>query len=324
VSSIDISIDGLLIDMLFGSIIAILLASWLITLRARKVPENKDIKIKFGLNNIIVSTFLIVINFVQLTFVIVQFSYLFAKMELPKLENMTYAEYARSGFFELCAAIAVSVLIIMICMIFVRKSSNHKLPAFISGLLTLLIACNYVVATSAIMRMLSYINVYDLSVKRCMVTWLITVFVLCMAGALIKIWRPSFHAASYVAIVVIAMTILINYINVNGLVAQYNVNNYLNSYNTADVRKIDVRYLGSLGPSAAQSTAKLIDKYDRDAIIQVLNIQKYKLNQKSWKNFSLVDLEAERVFKNYSIEGNIENYNYDRYGEYYIDDNIER
>ena len=254
-SKIDIFNKNTIFDLFFGTAAALFISSWLITLRARKAPEKTGLKIKFGLNQLLTATVLSVINLVQIAFVVVQFGYLFAGMKLP--DGMTRAEYARSGFFELCVALCFSVSIIIFCLIFVCKDEKQRLPKAISLLLTVFIACNFVIIASAFFRMISYIAAFDLSVKRVMVTWLITVFAICMIGAAIKIWVPKFRILRHIAITAIVMTVALNFVNINSQVANYNVNRYIDSMNTKDVRVIDVSYLSSLGPSAAKATLRL-------------------------------------------------------------------
>lgn len=268
-------------------------------MRARNTPEKKKIPSFIHLNGTLAATVLFVISLVQIAFVIIQFEYLFAGVALPN--GMNTADYARSGFFELCGVLCFSVFILLLCMLFVRKEDHQRLPFSVSVLLTVFIACNYVIIASAVYRMFAYISAFDLSIKRVMVTWLILVFALCMAGAVMKIWKPAFRAFRYVAIVVIAMAAAVNFVNVNALVANYNVDSYLNSLNTSQVRTIDIPYLGSLGPSAADATFQLYQSGDsniRSESILALRTQKEQLDRKSWKNSCVTDFEAEQILSN--------------------------
>lgn len=296
---INISFGGVVFDLFFGTITALFLSAWLITMRARNTPGKKEIRSFIQLNGTLAATVLFVISLVQIAFVVIQFEYLFAGAALP--DGMNAADYARSGFFELCGVLCFSVLILLLCMLFVRKEKHQRLPFSVSVLLTVFIACNYVIIASAVYRMFAYIGAFDLSVKRVMVTWLILVFALCMAGAAIKIWKPAFRSFRYVAIVVIAMAAAVNFININALVANYNVYSYLSSLNTSRVRTIDIPYLGSLGPSAADATFQLYQNGDSNIkfeSILALRTQKEQLDRKSWKNSCVSDFKAEQILSN--------------------------
>lgn len=296
--NINLSFESIFVDVFFGTITAVFIAAWFITMMARKTPEKKLIQIKNGLNGIVAATVLTVIDLIFILFVFVQLGYLFAGMKLPN--NMSYADYARSGFFELCGVLCIAVILIMVCLIFINKNENRRLPVSVSFLLTIFIACNYVVITSAVYRMLTYIAAYDLSIRRVMVTWLIAVFAVSMIGAVIKIWNPRFHALRYAAVTVIIMTIALNTFHVKMLVADYNVNKYIKSLSSEKVREIDIEYLGSMGPSAAGATYKLYKNSNGEAKEKALNAlrnQKKDLKQKSWKQFCFSDLEAANILK---------------------------
>ena len=285
-----------------GFILAIFFSALFITLFARNVPLHKEISMKQGLNDTFASTILVVINFVQISFVAVHFRYLFSGAKLPN--GMSTTEYARSGFFELCSVICFSVFIIMLCMIFVKRHENKKLPAIIASLLTVLIACNYVIIASAAYRMMRYINEQDLTIKRVMVMWLISVFAVALIGAVIKLWMPSFKTSAFVAITVIVMTIGINACNVNVFIAKYNVDKYMESKNTSDVRKINIEYLIQLGPASAEQTARLLKDDNKDIKKRALNAlgaEFGNLDMKTWKNYSFSDSTARKVFKENKI-----------------------
>lgn len=297
VEKIDISFGTILFDIVFGFLSAMFVSTWLITLRARKKPEAKGFNINASFNGVIVSTVLVILNLIQLAFVAVQFGYLFAGMKLPG--GMTYSQYARSGFFELCGVLCISVMIIIFCLIFVKKHEG-RLPKSVSLLLTLFIACNFVVVVSAVFRMLTYIKVYDLSVKRFMVTWLIVIFALCLIGAVIKIWSPRFNLPVYAVIVTLIMTASVNLVNVNRIIAEYNVDCYIQSIGTDKPRDIDTEYLAALGPSAAKATLRLYENCQpsiRPGVKKALNRQKNQLDSKSWKNMCIYDIEASRILE---------------------------
>ncbi|MDD2361980.1 MAG: DUF4173 domain-containing protein [Oscillospiraceae bacterium] len=306
--NLNISFGKIYFDLIFGTGTAIFIAAWLITLRARKVPEKTIIKPCKGINEILTATVFIVIDLIFILFVIIQLGYLFAGMELPN--GMSYADYARSGFFELCGVLCVSVIVIMICLIFVQKNDKQRLPGYISFLLTVFILCNYVIIASSAYRMITYISAYDLSEKRVMVTWLDAVFAICMIGAIIKIWRPKFNAFSFTALTVIIMSVALNTVNVKALIADYNVDKYLESRTTSSERKVDIEYLGNLGSSAVKATYRLYVNSDyeiKDRALNALKTQERLLSYKTWKNYSLPDIQASSLLKQIKLPDNNQN-----------------
>ena len=132
-----------------------------------------------------------------------------------------------------------------------------------------------------------------------MATWLIVVFAVCMMGAAVKIWFKKFNILGFIAITVMTMSIALNFANINSLIAEYNVNCYIKSLNTSRVRDIDIEYLSVLGPSAAESTYKLYNNCEpklKPDVKAALDTQKNELEQKIWKNFTIPDIKAAKVF----------------------------
>lgn len=101
-----------------------------------------------------------------LAFVLVQFRYLFGGAELVQVsETLTYAEYARRGFFEL-VAVAALLLPIMLLLDWVARLNTPRevtLYRVLSGLLVLLL---FVVIVSALQRMRLYTDQYGLTELR--------------------------------------------------------------------------------------------------------------------------------------------------------------
>lgn len=294
----------LIIDIFLGSLVGLFVSALLITLRARRRPEDISIKVKGVVDGLLATTVITVLDIFFGIFVCIQFGYLFSRASLPS--GMSYAEYARRGFFELCAVAFISFFVILACLAFVREGENRKLPMGLSIMLTLFIGCNFVVTASAIYRMAAYISAYDLSVKRVIATWLIVLISTCFVGFIIGIWNRKLNIVNYVAVAVVVMTVLLNSINLNGLIAEYNVNMHFMSLDTERVREVDINYLASLGPSAAKATEKLLDSghyhYSRDTILGALASQRRMLMGKDWRNYCVWDSQADRVFKRYESE----------------------
>lgn len=287
-------------SVIIGSFFFLYIFSLLITLRGRKEAKEKNINFDGFINGFMVSTVLAVINAVSVLFSVVQFKYLFAGGTLP--DGMNHAEYARTGFFELCTAIAFSVSIIFFCILCVKKV-NSKLPVGIKVMLSIFIGCNFIMIASAFYRMLNYIKVYDLTVKRFLVTWLIIIFAVCMLGALIKLWCIKYRITKHIAITVIAMTILLNFVNINSSVAYYNVNKHIENISNGEESNLDVYYLERLGTGATQATYRLLYKGGKETRYlakELLIMQGENLEQKEFERYCLTDFTAKKYLKDFS------------------------
>jgi len=101
-----------------------------------------------------------------LAFVLVQFRYLFGGAELVQVsESLTYAEYARRGFFEL-VAVAALLLPIMLLLDWVARLDGPRETAIYRVLAGLLVLLLFVVIVSALQRMRLYTQEYGLTELR--------------------------------------------------------------------------------------------------------------------------------------------------------------
>jgi hypothetical protein len=113
-----------------------------------------------------VATALGLINLMFLLFVVVQLRYFFGGATLiQETTGLTYAEYARSGFFELMAASGLVLPVLMGADHIVRGETAAHLTTFrrLAGLLLVLLA---VVMASALERMRLYVGAFGLSEDR--------------------------------------------------------------------------------------------------------------------------------------------------------------
>src|SRR5699024_7320493 len=97
-------------------------------------------------------TILIILNFVYLLFVAIQFKYFFGA---HLAEGFTYAEYARRGFFEL---ILVMLMNWTILTSFLKKVQDHRrgIKITINVLYSLLIIFSGIMLASAYQRLSMY------------------------------------------------------------------------------------------------------------------------------------------------------------------------
>jgi hypothetical protein len=120
------------------------------------------------------------INVLFLAFVAVQFRYLFGGADhVESSSSLTYAEYARRGFFEL-AAVAALVVPFLLFTHWLLPRARPRLHRFYAAVAFVLVLLVFVVIASALERMRLYQRVYGLTELRLYTTafivWLVAVF----------------------------------------------------------------------------------------------------------------------------------------------------
>lgn len=146
------------------------------------LPKEKETKRH---NPFAAISFTAMIAVLYLLFCGIQVVYLFAgKGKLPA--EMTYAEYARQGFFQLLAVAVMNLIFVLNCFKYFRK---HRVLTFLLMVISL---CTYVMIASAAYRMLLYVGAYYLTFLRLFVLWFLGVLAILMLGVLASIFLPHF------------------------------------------------------------------------------------------------------------------------------------
>jgi hypothetical protein len=193
---------------------------------------------------------LAVLDLLFIGFVAVQATVLFGgHAHVLETEGLTYAEYARQGFWQLLWVSALTILVLtgVIRVAGRQAASDRRLLRILVGILC---ATSVVVVISAIHRMWLYQQAYGFSVQRLMVItielWLGAVFIL-VAVAGIRMtarWLPrAILLAGAVALLGLAAT------NPERLIAERNIDRYEQG------AAVDTGYLVRLSPDIEPALA---------------------------------------------------------------------
>lgn len=185
-------------------------------------------------------------------FVWVQFTYLFGgRAHVVRTTGLTYAEYARQGFFQLVAVAALSLLVVALALRWARRRQprDHRV---LDVLLGVLMALNLVVLASALKRLTLYEQIYGFTRLRVSVHAVI----LSLAGVLLMVLvAGAIRRGEWLPRAVVAFSaaglLVFNVINPDGLVAVQNVERY------AETDRIDLLYLAGLSPDAVPALSAL-------------------------------------------------------------------
>ena len=161
-----------------------------------------------------------------LLFLAVQSAGLFGGPAYLAKHGISYAEWARSGFFQMVGVTAVNLTVILGALTLSRPSGRSWTA--VRGMSAVLVAESLVLLASAAWRMSLYVGTYGLSFKRCMTYWGMGIMALFFLTALWKIRRPGFGFCRAAFPIALAGWIFINCVPVDFLVARDQVDRYLN------------------------------------------------------------------------------------------------
>jgi len=269
----------------------------------RERPTYSKIKWKLFFDPVILLTILILINAIYVTFSIIQFAYLFGGSSFVLPSSYTYAEYARRGFFELIVVSIINFGILIFGITFVKKDSKRIFVA-IRTFLTFLGIFTFILLISAFYRMLVYEQAYGFTYLRIFVqTFMIMLFFLFVIN-IIYIWYPKLPIIKSYFIISLAIYIIMNFANVDIMVAKNNINRYFKT------GQIDVVYLKGLSYDAIPEMQRLLilgrgssdseEKQIAEEILEYFKERKLDLkNQKSWQSYNISKYKAEKIIDKY-------------------------
>ena len=220
-----ISLEDLFEHMMLWAFVSWLAGSYLwgaLLVEREEAPEVQPVK---GLRFEFIETAVVfgLINGLFLLFVGVQFRYFFGGSDrVESSSTLTYAEYARRGFFELVAVAALVVPFLLIAHWLLPRAQS-RLQRFYAAMAGLLIALVFMVMASALQRMRLYQEAFGLTELRLYTTafmfWLCAVFGW-MAFTVLRGQRDRFAFGVFAAGLVVVLGL--NALNPDGFIVTRN------------------------------------------------------------------------------------------------------
>jgi hypothetical protein len=222
-------------------------------------------------------------------FVAVQFTVLFGGREHVLGPNgPDFAEYARTGFWELLAVTVLTLLVLGAAARWARRDGPAD-RVLIRALLGTLAALTLVIVLSALYRMHVYEEAYGFTRLRLLVSacelWLgvLFLFVLAAGVRLRGAWLPT--AAAGAAVVALLGLVALN---PDRFIADRNVDRY------AEIERIDTRYLSTLSADAVPALDRLPGDL-RDCVLSPIHRRLERRTDNDWYEANLARRQAREI-----------------------------
>ena len=256
---------------------------------------NKNVEAFRFAPHITVYSALTALNLVYVIFFLAQTTYFFSAFGDSLPQTMTYAEYARRGFFELCAVSGINLAVIAMAHL-IMKREKIKILQWETAVL-----CIFTIAliATAMSKMGMYINYYGLTRLRVYTSWFMVVLILLFVIILLRQFM-SFQGTRIAVIGFICLFLTLCYGNVDGMIAKYNIDRY----QAGTLESLDLDALSELSDASVpylyelyQETADAVMKDDiREIIIERPEWQTSRaIYQKSFRDFNLQTYNAEQI-----------------------------
>ncbi|MFC9293645.1 DUF4173 domain-containing protein [Streptomyces sp. NPDC057011] len=233
---------------------------------------------------------LVLLNLLFAGFNAVQLAVLFGGYDkVLASTGLTYAEYAKQGFWQLLWATLLTLVVIALALRWAPRSGAGD-RRFVRIVLGVLCALTLVVVASALRRMDLYVDAYGLTRLRVSVAamelWLGLVIVLIMAAGVFGArWLPRAVAGSAAA-AVLAFGLL----SPDGMVAEQNVARF------EAKGKIDLAYFQSLSADAVPALDKLPEPR-RSCALRGINDEMSRAGSVPWYAMSLGEYRARQILR---------------------------
>ena len=174
-------------------------------------------------------------------------------------ENYSFADYARRGFFEMCALSVINLIILGFCTMLCRKKdARSDVPVPVKLFSGFFCAFNLFIIASSMAKTVMYVNRYGLTRKRI----LIAVFMVMLGVAFVCIaLRLIFRKFKYIAVIVVLCSLIgvvCSLADVDRIIAEYNIE----AYESGRLDKLDIDAIGELSDGAVPALYKFWETTD--------------------------------------------------------------
>lgn len=184
------------------------------------IADEKEYKYNYQTSKVQPISMITMTWFVAAVYVfycIIQIVFLFGGNLFTLPSDITYAVYARRGFFQL---VAVATLNLSLVLIAVSKVKEHK---WLDRSLYIISGCTFIMILSATYRMILYVRAYHLTFIRVLVLWFLLVLTICMVGMLFYIANKTFYIYKFLFLTCMIGYIIFGFMRPDFLIAKYNI-----------------------------------------------------------------------------------------------------
>ncbi len=253
-----------------------------------------------GIDHLALNAFLGVICGVYAVFILSQLAYFFSAFAGILPQDYTVAQYARRGFFEMCAISTINLLLTAIVLFLSRKTAG-KAPRSTRLLCLFVLLFSIGMVSVALAKMWLYVGSFGMTRLRV----LTSVFMLMLGFILLFVCVRLFAVRfPYMRAAVIAASLLglaTAYMDVDTVITRYNVR----AYQTGALKQVDVVTLAQLSDGAVPYLLELCDDKDPEVARQATDACYRKLLEIAQINElgEVIPLEA-MDFRSYNVDRN--------------------
>lgn len=254
--------DGntLFVKCLFGIGMAFLVVAYGLSLKHRRTIALGESKFP-GIEGVYILSFLSVISVIYVMYLFSQLAYFFSAFRgfLPE-GDITVAQYARTGFFEMSAIAAINLALVIGAMLLAKKK-NGKVGHPIKAVCSFISLFTLMIIATALSKMVLYIDSFGMTELRLTTSAFMVFLAVVFLATILRIyWRPI-NVVKTALLTAGVLLVILGVGNVNALCARYNYE----AWQSGALEEIDAEALYHLGPEGIPYLVKLADSPDLNA-----------------------------------------------------------
>lgn len=278
-------------ELAFGILIGIMIYSAMYTTTHKKNWLNSDDceqKVQYCrfIPNLMLYSAVTPVCILYILYAVSQVNYFMGGIVGVLAEGYTYAEYAREGFFELCAVCCINLAVIGAIGFFAKKTGEEK-PLMLKIYSVFLCLCSLFLAGTAVAKMLMYIQYYGMTRLRIYTTWFMFLLIIGFFVLMLRQFRHSLNIGKTAYFVFVIMFGLLVFSRPDEWITRYNANQYL----SGNLKEFDSAVVYHMSIDA---WAGLSSYSEKD--LQKLNVEYYDTS--SWDFYNKLNLSAWEIMEN--------------------------
>lgn len=290
-----------ILKAVFGAVLSLFVIAYGFSLKFNRISPAKQSK-SHSIDTVCMISFLSAIAACYVLYLFSQLAYFFSAFKgfLPN-QNITYSEYARKGFFEMCI-IAVINLVLVFLSLLLAKKQDGKVSVGIRIISTFIAVFTLMIIATAISKMVLYISEYGMTILRITTSAFMVFLAVTFFAVILRIYLNNINIVKTTLVTAGIIVLLLGTVNVNAVCAKYNYN----SYKSSATNKIDVEAMYNLGDEGIPYLAKLACSKNKEVsndakhYLAKAYMEDYFVNMHFAKGFDTKALKQHQKHKSFS------------------------
>ncbi|UFT99798.1 DUF4173 domain-containing protein [Radiobacillus kanasensis] len=248
-----------------------------------------------GFDSVVALTILLLLNTVYVLFTVIQFTYFFGG---NLQEGLTYAEYARKGFFELILVTMINWTLLTSFLKWTRTEGERNRVA-LKSMYSLLVLVSGIMLASAYQRLSLYEAAYGFTYDRLLAHAFMIYLMIIFAYTFIRIWMEKLSLFHFYIIASLLFYTALNVIPFHKVIVENNLDRF------EETGKIDLDYLNTLSYTGVEGVIDIYEENpDHIAAQQILRerMQRTYNEERNWQAYNITRSRVIEQLKNLDVD----------------------